>query len=286
MTKGFKTEGFKTEGGDAADFEVGKVKTEKFKAKKSKAGEFKVVIVTHDSGVEREQVFSFQQGPENQRPMALDVLLQAQNTDMPDLAYRYGCRNALCGVCTIDVNGKPKLACRTKLRNGDRLSALSSLKPIRDLVVDRAPVNRQLRTRLPVRTGELGCQAAEDLSAYQSLNRCIECYACLSGCPMHERNLHDDACDENESANNDPDITKTWGNPYALLKIQQVRLDPRSSQADCNQAFELGRELGLDACVECKGCRCGVGIDLKKEVIAPLITELKANAADLTTSDK
>ena len=34
-------------------------------------------------------------------------------------------------------------------------------------------------------------------------------------------------------------------------------------------------DLGLDACVECPGCKCGVGIDLKNKVIKPLLEAAK-----------
>jgi hypothetical protein len=39
-------------------------------------------------------------------------------------------------------------------------------------------------------------------------------------------------------------------------------------------ALETARELGLDACVDCPGCKCGIGIDLKGKVIAPLLEQL------------
>ncbi len=233
--------------------------------------EFTFTIVRESEQGDSCHDFCFKTDQSNQRPMALDVLLQAQATNMPDLAYRYGCRNALCGVCTIDVNGKPKLACRTKLRDGDRLSALSSLPVIRDLVVDRSAVNRQLQNRLPNRSGIISAPDSADLEAYQSLNRCIECYACLSGCPMHERNSPNEPVDEQLENEQHALSCNEYGNPYALLKLQQARLDPRSSESNRKQALDTAVELGLDACLNCKGCRCGVGIDLKKEVIAPLV---------------
>ena len=69
----------------------------------------------------------------DERPMALDVLLQAQEEKYDDLAFRYGCRARNCGVCTIDVNDKPKLACRARVKEGDILSAMATLPVIKDL---------------------------------------------------------------------------------------------------------------------------------------------------------
>ncbi len=223
----------------------------------------KTTIVRANRESCEEQTFDYEApGSESgKRPMVLDVLLQAQAQSLPDLAYRYGCRNALCGVCTVNVNGKPKLACRTKVREGDTISALSTLPVLRDLVVKRDAINRQLRGRIPA-TGVEPEQAADTSNAqnagYLSLNRCIECYACLSACPLHGKN----------------DLTKDeyeHGNPYSFLKLHQVFVDPHASEDNKVQASATALQLGLDTCLSCKGCSCGVGIDLRKEVIQPLL---------------
>ena len=36
-------------------------------------------------------------------------------------------------------------------------------------------------------------------------------------------------------------------------------------------ALNKAIDLGLDACIDCPGCKCGVGIDLKNKVIKPLL---------------
>lgn len=35
--------------------------------------------------------------------------------------------------------------------------------------------------------------------------------------------------------------------------------------------MDLAIDPGLDACVGCPGCKCGVGIDLKRQVVAALL---------------
>ncbi len=216
-----------------------------------------------------------------ERPMALDALLQAQETAQHDLAFRNGCRNGLCGVCTVNINGKPRLACRTKLRDGDELSAAGGLPRIKDLIVDREPVNRPLQGIIPIAGAtHMAHSEAEYVpqsrEAYLNLNRCIECYACLDGCPMHEANT----LSEPESW--------TQGNPYAMLRIQQARLHPHADSCTDAAAMQLADDLGLATCIDCKGCRCGVGIDLKKDVIRPLLTraaEIDKKAADSQSAD-
>lgn len=206
---------------------------------------------------------------QKQRPMVLDLLLQAATTSMPDLAYRYGCRNRMCGVCTVDVNGIPRIACRTKVREGDRISALSTLPVLRDLVVKRDAIGRQLKGRLSATSGDAGTTPGglgDSNDQYLSLNRCIECYACLDGCPLHAKN---------EAA---ADVYPN-GNPFSLLKLQTVMVDPGASHQDRARAMASAMELGLETCLGCKGCSCGVGIDLMKEVIRPLL-----ESADLIRS--
>mgnify|MGYP001170679058 CR=1 FL=1 len=51
-----------------------------------------ITIVTSRDGKEESVLFSYEKREEKEKPMALDVLLQAQNTSIPDLAFRYGCR--------------------------------------------------------------------------------------------------------------------------------------------------------------------------------------------------
>ena len=147
----------------------------------------KVEIVTLRDGAEAVVEFDYALRSEDEKPMALDVLLQAQATTMPDLAFRYGCRARNCGVCTIDINGLPRIACRARAREGDRLSPMATLPAVGDLVVRRDGIARQMRGRLQTAQGnDLNVDAPE---AYHELTSCIECYACLNDCPMHLRNF-------------------------------------------------------------------------------------------------
>ena len=87
----------------------------------------KVKIETHRDGETAVVEYDYARRDPDEKPMILDVLLQAQATVMPDLAFRYGCRARNCGVCTVDVNGRPRLACRARIREGDRISPVNTL---------------------------------------------------------------------------------------------------------------------------------------------------------------
>src|SRR3972149_6037424 len=62
------------------------------------------------------------------------------------LAFRCGCRYRYCGLCALEVDGKPGLACLTPLRDGQVLKPLRHLPVLRDLVVDRSWVFDTMRS--------------------------------------------------------------------------------------------------------------------------------------------
>lgn len=45
----------------------------------------------------------------------LDVLITIREDLDGTVAFRYACRMGVCGICAVKINGKPKLACNTKL---------------------------------------------------------------------------------------------------------------------------------------------------------------------------
>jgi succinate dehydrogenase / fumarate reductase iron-sulfur subunit len=189
--------------------------------------------------------FDFEPDPGDPRPpTALEVLLQAHERVMPDLAFRYGCRAAACGLCTVGVDGRPRLGCRDRVREGARIGPQPGLPVVRDLVTDRSdPAARRRWSPGPTAPAQPG-------EAWVSLGRCIDCYACLDGCPLS---------------------ASGQGDPAALLRLQRVRVDPGASPAQRRAALERAEALGLAACADCRACRCGVGIHLQREVIGPLL---------------
>ena len=199
----------------------------------------------------------------DERPMALDVLLQAQEEKYDDLAFRYGCRARNCGVCTIDVNNRPKLACRARVKEGDILSAMATLPVIKDLVVKRDAITRQMKGYNNIsHTNDLNKDADK---TYHNLTACIECYACLDGCPVHAKNNIVDI------QNN---VAYKYGNPYSFLKIQRLLIDPLTPESEKDRLIDKAKSLGLDIYRrEYKNLKikCGVGINLKGEVIKPLL---------------
>lgn len=77
--------------------------------------------------------------PWDEQTSLLDALGYIKDNLAHDLAWRWSCRMAICGSCGVMVNGIPKLACKTFLRDypdGLRIAPLANFPVERDLVVD------------------------------------------------------------------------------------------------------------------------------------------------------
>ena len=207
--------------------------------------------------------FKYRKRSPDERPMALDILLQAQEKEIEDLAFRYGCRARNCGVCTININKKPRLACRARVKNQDIISPIDTLPIIKDLVVKRDSISRQMQGYNNISTkNNLNVNAEE---SFHNLTACIECYACLDGCPLHRKNNLE------EKDNNNP---YPFGNPFSFLKLQRLYIDPLTPEEEKSGIIEKAKSLGLETYKkEYKDLKikCGVGINLKDEVIKPLL---------------
>ena len=77
----------------------------------------------------------------NEGEVVLDVIHRIQATQMGDLAVRWNCKAGKCGSCSMEINGKPRLACMTRMSNFEEgetvtVTPLRAFPVIRDLVTD------------------------------------------------------------------------------------------------------------------------------------------------------
>ncbi|MBD0357617.1 MAG: succinate dehydrogenase/fumarate reductase iron-sulfur subunit [Rubrobacter sp.] len=133
--------------------------------------------------------------------MVLDLLLAIQREHDPSIGFRYSCRVAMCGTCTLRMDGRAILACQTPLepgRNEVRLDPLAGLPVVRDLVVDMKPFFEEwarVRPYLEPLEGldepaHLKPDSPERQIIDPSLD-CITCGACYSSCGLadHRRDF-------------------------------------------------------------------------------------------------
>ena len=74
----------------------------------------------------------------------LDALQQINDKYDANIAFRFSCRAGQCGSCAIKINDKAKLACKAEIEDNDTLAPLD-LEVLKDLVVDREPLNDKVR---------------------------------------------------------------------------------------------------------------------------------------------
>ncbi|TFG32386.1 succinate dehydrogenase/fumarate reductase iron-sulfur subunit [Candidatus Thorarchaeota archaeon] len=144
----------------------------------------------------------------------LDALFQIQDKMDPSLSFRYSCRGAVCGSCSMLINKEPRLACRTQLSDVKandmklkQFSSISSTPPgwnpeeeilieplpnmpvLKDLVVDMTRFYNVLETmKLWVDSkdsNESHLQSPSNRAKIDRYVNCILCAICYGSCPVN-----------------------------------------------------------------------------------------------------
>ena len=129
--------------------------------------------------------------------MVLDALLAVQRQHEPALGFRFSCRVGMCGTCTVRVDGRPALACQTRIAREQaaiRLDPLAGFAVVRDLVVDTTPFFEEWARVMPylvpdpsaTEPARIPPDAAERRLIDPALD-CIACGACYAGCGIAGR---------------------------------------------------------------------------------------------------
>jgi len=128
----------------------------------------------------------------------LDALLYVKAYKDASIGIRYSCRMASCGSCGMMINGKPRLACYTKVTELDddviKCEPLSNFPHVRDLVTDFSEFFRHHKDIKPYimnQEADLNggkklsefIQTPRDLDRYLQFSYCIKCGLCYSACP-------------------------------------------------------------------------------------------------------
>lgn len=124
--------------------------------------------------------------------MLLDALLVIKNEFDETLTLRRSCREGVCGSDGMNVNGKNRLACITRLTDLTEpvvIRPLPSLPVVRDLVVDMTPFYKQFEKAKPYLQNDTPApaterlQSPEDRAKLDGLYECILCACCTTSCP-------------------------------------------------------------------------------------------------------
>ncbi len=184
------------------------------------------------------------------------------------LSYRWSCRMAICGSCGMMVDGKPKLACQTFLREllpgPVRIEALAHFRIERDLVVSLDGFITKLEGIKPylipkaprtLAEGEY-LQTPAQLAQFEQYSACINCALCYAACPQFGLN---------------PDFT----GPGVLALLHRYNADSRDG-GRAQRAEVMNAEDGVWTCTAVGYCSvvCPKGVDP-----ANAINQNKVNSA-------
>lgn len=189
--------------------------------------------------------------PAEEGTTVMGALLYVYENYDSTLAFRYGCRNESCGLCAMDIDGRPGLACATPLREGMVLRPLQRLPVARDLLIDRQwiiPFLRRFGLSVPEDRAGAWPSPLNVPEQHGRLMACTECLSCLSACPTYEHGRNG------------------LGGPYHFVKLAQLHWDPRNTTDRRAQAAQLG----VARCAACRRCTCPLGIPIYRLAVEPL----------------
>lgn len=180
------------------------------------------------------------------------------------LKFDFVCRAGICGSCSMLVNGKPTLACRTltaKLDEEISLAPLPLFELIGDLSVNTGEwmsgLSKRLETWIHQEEGKAEINAdrleermdpdlAEEI--YET-DRCVECGCCVAACGTIL-------------------MRENFVGAVGLNKIARYQLDPRDKRTDADYYDLIGDEDGVFGCMSLMGCEdvCPKDLPLQSKI--------------------
>ena len=192
--------------------------------------------------------------------VVLDALHHIQAHQAPDLAVRWNCKAGKCGSCSAEVNGRPRLTCKTRmdslpLEKPVTVSPMKAFPVIKDLVTDVSwnfQVNRKIPPFSP-RPGVSWKMYQEDLDRVQEFRKCIECFLCQDVCHV----LRDHGKKEQ------------FGGPRFFVRVAALEMHPLDG---VSRTALLKETLGIGLCNITKCCTevCPEDIHITDNAIIPL----------------
>ena len=199
----------------------------------------------------------------------LDAIHYIQkNLDMT-LACRWNCKAAKCGSCSAEIDGKPRLMCKTRVHElaeehkgkGSpvvRVTPMRAFPIIKDLVSD-VSWNYRMAAKIPALVpkaefaGKPFLMQQIDVDRIQEFRKCIECFLCQDVCHVIREHDRKDA----------------FFGPRQMVRIAALEMHPMD---DLNRREQLDAEAGVAMCNITKCCTevCPEHIRITDNAIIPL----------------
>ena len=192
--------------------------------------------------------------------VVLDAVLEIQRGQANDLAVRWNCKAAKCGSCSAEINGLPRLMCKTRLDHLPEdepltVEPLRTFPIIRDLVTD-VSWNYEVNKSIPPFTAKPDAEWAigqQDVDRVAEFRKCIECFLCQDVCHILR----------------DHRLQSSYFGPRFLVRIASLEMHPLDTLDRLDLTTDEG---GLGLCNITKCCTevCPEGIHITDNAIIPL----------------
>jgi len=222
----------------------------------------KISILRYDPHIKddkpRMETFEIREAPGMTLYIALNDIRKHMDNS---LKFDFVCRAGICGSCSMLINGRPGLACRTLTAKMDpeiTLAPLPTFELIGDLSIYTGNWMRGLNERLEtwihneekVEFDKLEEKMEPELAEeIYELDRCIECGCCVAGCGTMQMN-------------------DNFAGAVGLNKIARYKLDPRDKRTDEDYYELVGDEDGVFGCMTLLGCEdvCPKDLPLQSKI--------------------
>jgi len=193
--------------------------------------------------------------------VVLDAIHYIQANFANDLACRWNCKAAKCGSCSAEINGRPRLMCKTRVdefpNEEIHVWPMRTFPLIKDLVTDVAwnyQVNREIPGFKPPASEPVPYRIMqEDIERLYEYRKCIECFLCQDVC--HVLRNHNDK--------------SHYYGPRYMVRIAALEMHPLDTQ---HRTGLLHGRAGVGMCNITKCCQevCPEHIKITDNAIIPL----------------
>lgn len=193
--------------------------------------------------------------------VVLDAMHYIQAHMAGDLAVRWNCKAAKCGSCSAEINGLPRLMCKTRLDDFQGVDVhvhpMRTFPVIKDLVSDVSwnyEVNKRIAPFTPDRNDlSPWIMYPEDVERLYEPRKCIECFLCQDVCHVL-RNHHE--------------MSQYFG-PRFMVRYQYLAMHPKDT---LDRRPALKQKAGIGLCNITKCCQevCPEHIHITDNSIIPL----------------
>ena len=201
--------------------------------------------------------------PVREGMVVLDAVLWVQANMASDLAVRWNCKAAKCGSCSAEIDGFPRLMCKTPITEyGTQVSVgpMKAFPIIKDLVTDVSwnyQVNKEIPPFTPsekdLSSSEPWRMQQKDVERVMEFRRCIECFLCQDVC--HVLRAHD--------------LKGMFQGPRFMVRIASLEMHPKDV---LDRRPLLKGKAGIGYCNVTKCCTevCPEHIHITDNAIIPL----------------